>query len=153
MRLPKDYREFLQSLNAHCVDYVIVGAFAMGYYQCPRYTGDIDILVGTNPENASRLLRALDDFGFSSLNLSEEDFTKGERIMQLGVEPLRIDLLTSIDGVSLEEVFANRKVEKDEDITLPFIGLSELIKNKKASARPKDIADLVELQRERPEQS
>lgn len=145
MNFPRDFKDFLQLLAAHCVDYAIVGGYAVARHGLPRFTGDLDILIIPNPNNTARLLKALKEFGFGSLELTSEDFLQPARVVQLGVPPLRIDLMTSIDGVTNEEIFVNRVVDQDEEMTVCFIGYDQLLKNKKATGRAKDIADLEQL--------
>jgi len=145
MPLPKDLREFIASLNSHRVDYVIVGAYALAFHGHPRYTGDIDILVGAAPENASRLEEVLREFGFGEAGLSARDFLEPEQVIQLGRAPNRIDLLTSITGVSFEEAWANRVPAELDGIPVSFIGRELLIRNKRATERVQDHADLEAL--------
>jgi len=123
--LPKDFKEFLQLLGDHCVEYVIVDAYAVAYHGHPRATGDLDILVMPDRENAGRLLKAIEEFGMGSLGLAVEDFSQPGRVCQLGMPPLRIDLLTSVDGVSNEEIMANRQAIQDGKLKLYFIGCDE----------------------------
>ena len=107
MELHKDFKELFVLFNKHHVKYIIVEGYALAYHGAPRYTGDIDILVNTNTENASRVISALQDFGFGSLGLKEADFTEPGQVIQLGVPPVRIDLLTSITGVSWHWSYRN----------------------------------------------
>jgi len=104
MEVQKDFKEFLGYLNKNNVEYVIVGAYALAFYGVPRYTGDIDILVNPSEDNAKKLLKALKEFGFGSLGLKTDDFTTEENVIQLGYSPVRIDILTSISGLTFEEV-------------------------------------------------
>jgi len=99
MELPSDLREFVELLNDHEVRYLIVGGLAVAFHGYPRYTGDIDVWVDGSPENADRMLRVLETFGFGSLGLSQEDFTKPDMVVQLGYEPCRIDVMTSLKAV------------------------------------------------------
>lgn len=101
MAVPKDLREFIESLNSHGVEYIVVGAHALAFHGRPRYTGDIDLLLRPTLENAARIERVLMEFGFASLWLKAADFLHPERIVQLGVAPNRIDLLTSLTGVTM----------------------------------------------------
>jgi hypothetical protein len=145
MNFPRDFKDLLRLLNAHCVRYAIVGGYAVAYHGHPRFTGDLDILAYPSRENAERLLESLGEFGFHSFGLEIEDFLEPGRVVQLGVPPLRIDLISSIDGVSNEDVFAHLVVEDSEEGPLCFIGLQQLIANKKAANRPRDLADLENL--------
>ena len=142
----KDYEEFLKLLNKHDVKYCIIGAFAMAFHAEPRYTKDIDILVQASNENAVKLLLALDEFGFGSLNLTAEDFSTGGNIIQLGYEPVRIDIITSIQDLDFNEIWQNRVQGSYGRQTVNFIDRENLIKSKKISNRPQDKADLAKLQ-------
>jgi hypothetical protein len=142
MEVQQDFRDLLALFNAHKVDYIIVGAHALAYHGAPRYTGDMDILVRPDLENAKRILRALDEFGFGSLGLKVEDFTVPDKVVQLGVAPVRIDLVTSLTGVSGEEANAGRVGGSYGGLEVFYIGRRELILNKRALGRKKDIADL-----------
>jgi hypothetical protein len=145
MEVQQDFRDLLALFSARKVDYVIVGAHALAYHGVPRYTGDMDILVRPGPENAQRILRALEEFGFGSVGLTAEDFTLPDKVIQLGVAPVRIDIVTSITGVSWEEAAAGRVKGNYGDIVVYFIGRKELIRNKQALGRKKDQADLEAL--------
>jgi hypothetical protein len=145
MEVQQDFRDLLALFSAHKVDYLIVGAHALAYHGVPRYTGDMDILVRPDPENAYRILKALEDFGFGSVGLTAEDFTVPEKVIQLGVAPVRIDIVTSITGVSWEEAAAGRVQGNYGDIVAYFIGKKEFIRNKQALGRKKDQADLEAL--------
>lgn len=148
MNLPPDFQEFLRLLNAACIDYAVVGGYAVGRYGYPRFTGDIDILIRPERENAKKVLHALDEFGFGELGITLDDLLGPGMVIQLGVAPLRIDLITSIDGVTNDEVFANRLEESESNNRVYFIGRPQLIKNKKATGRPKDLADLEYIEPE-----
>jgi hypothetical protein len=142
MQLPEDWRAFIESLNSNAVEYLIVGAVALAYHGLPRYTGDLDIFVRNSPENAKRLEAALAGFGFGSLGLSAADFVNSYQVIQLGIPPRRIDLLTSITGVSFDEAWAQKIQELFGGIRANFIGRRSLIQNKKSTGRPRDLADI-----------
>lgn len=142
MKLEKDYEDFLKLLNKNNVEYCIVDAFAIALYSIPRYTKDIDILINPNVNNAKKIVQTLKEFGFNNLNINEEDFTKKEQIIQLGYEPIRIDILTSIDGCNFQEIWKNKIIGKYGNTKIFYIGIDELIKNKKATNRKQDQADL-----------
>ena len=142
MEVQPDFRDLLALFNAHQVDYIIVGAYALAYYGAPRYTGDIDILVRPDSENAFRILSALDEFGFGSLGLAAEDFTAPDKVIQIGVTPVRIDIVTSLTGVSWEEAQAGRVAGPYGDLEVYYIGREQFILNKRAIGRKKDLADL-----------
>ncbi len=145
MKLPNDLREFIALLNSHDARYVLVGGYAVAYHGFPRYTGDIDFFIDIASDNTERLVTALYDFGFASDTLDAQLFTVENQIIQLGVPPNRIDLLTSISGVTFDEAWANCiRTEIDGQI-IPVISLELLRRNKQASARPKDLLDLDNL--------
>lgn len=141
----QDFREFIELLIKNKVEYLVVGGYAVGIHGHPRYTGDLDIWLNASRPNAERILQAVNEFGFSSFNLTRDDFTKPDNVIQLGYPPLRIDLLTQIDGVTFEECFSNRKVITFDDLVVNFIGYDDLLKNKKQSGRPRDIDDINHL--------
>lgn len=145
MPLPKDWRAFIESLNSGGVEYLVVGAVALAHHGFPRYTGDLDILVRNSPENARRLESTLQSFGFGDLGLKAKDFIDSYQVVQLGLPPNRIDLLTSITGVSFEEAWAERIETVLEGMRVNFIGRQALIQNKRATRRPQDMADLAAL--------
>ncbi|MBZ5592663.1 MAG: hypothetical protein LAP39_10540 [Acidobacteriia bacterium] len=145
MPLQKDLREFIESLNSHHVEYLIVGAFALAFHGVPRSTGDIDILVRRSAENASRIESVLVDFSFASLGLTAADFIDADQVIQLGQVPNRIDLLTSITGVGFDEAWAGRVAASLHDIPVHFLGRECLIRNKRATGRTQDLADLEAL--------
>jgi len=145
MEVQQDFRDLLALFNAHRVDYIIVGAHALAYHGAPRYTGDMDIFVRPHRENAKRIMEALDEFGFGSLGLAAQDFTAPNRVTQLGVAPVRIDIVTSITGVSWEEAAAGRVQGSYGDVVVHFLGRQEFILNKRALGRKKDQADLEAL--------
>lgn len=145
MPLPADWRAFIKSLNSNGVEYVIVGAVALAHHGFPRYTGDLDILIRNSPENAKRLESALAAFGLAALGLQAADFSESYRVIQLGVPPNRIDLLTSITGVPFDEAWASRVHADVEGIPVNFIGREALIRNKRLTGRAQDKADLEAL--------
>jgi hypothetical protein len=145
MEVQEDFRDLLALFNAHKVDYLIVGAHALAYHGAPRYTGDMDILVRPDPENAQRILNALEEFGFGSAGLTAEDFTGPDKVIQLGVAPVRVDIVTSITGVSWEEADTGRVQGKYGNVFVHFLGRKEFIRNKRALGRKKDEADLEAL--------
>jgi hypothetical protein len=141
MELHRDFRELLESFNAHGVEYVLVGAYALAFHGAPRYTGDLDLFVRPVPENARRIIAALGDFGFGSLGLTVEDFTAPDRVVQLGVPPVRVDLVTSLTGVSWDEVWSARTDMSADGIRIAVINRAAFVKNKRATGRPKDLVD------------
>lgn len=143
--LSKDFKEFVALLKEHDAEYMIVGGYAVGVHGYPRYTGDLDIWLNPTPENAQRVLAALNDFGFGGLNISLEDLTKENNVIQLGQPPLRIDLLMSIDGVTFSECWADRKQETFDGSRMNFIGYHDLVRNKRASGRHRDLDDIENM--------
>lgn len=145
MKVEKDYEEFFALFNKHNVRYVIIGAYAVGFHAKPRYTKDIDILVEPSQKNAESIMNALTEFGFGGLDLSCRDFIKRDNIIQLGYEPLRIDILTSVKGCGFSRAWKNRVVGDYGREKVYFIGIHELIKIKKLSGRASDKIDLALL--------
>jgi hypothetical protein len=142
MKLERDRREFIELLNARDVRYVIVGAFALAHHGHPRYTGDIDFFVEASSENAERLNQVLEQFGFANVGVVEEDFTAADQVVQLGVEPHRMDLMTSISGVAFEEAWNTREYGDLDGLQVPYISRELLKRNKAAVGRKQDLADL-----------
>ena len=145
MEIQRDFKELLGLLNEHNVEYIIVGAYALAYYGSPRFTGDIDILVRPSQDNAKNILSALNHFGFGSLNLTIDDFLHSDSVIQLGVHPVRIDIITSITGVTWEEANQGKQRGLYGDIPVFFLGREQYIINKRATGRKKDLADLEAL--------
>jgi hypothetical protein len=145
MEAQQDFKKLLALFNAHNVAYVIVGAYALSYHGAPRYTGDLDILVQPAAENAQRILDALSEFGFGNLELMLKDFTALDNVIQLGYPPVRIDLITSITGVSWEEVDKNKETGTYGGVKIFYIGRPQLVRNKRLTGRQKDLADLESL--------
>ncbi len=143
--LSQDFKEFVELLNRYEVEYLIVGGYAVGIHGHPRYTGDLDIWIHATVENARKTLRALNDFGFASFGLNEADLTKFGNVIQMGYPPFRIDILTRIDGVDFEDCYRNKVIIQYDGIVLYVIGVSDLMVNKRASGRLKDIDDLENL--------
>jgi len=146
METSRDFEEFFACLNATDVRYVVVGAYAFAMHARPRYTGDLDVLVVPTPDNALRVLKALERFGVGDLKITVEDLTTPARIIQIGYPPLRIDLLTSIDGVAAEEAWRSRVEGRYGKERVWFLSKAHLIANKKAVGRPKDLEDLKDLE-------
>jgi len=142
----QDFKEFIESLNANLVRYLIVGGYAVALHGHPRYTKDLDVWVECSRENAQALIRALAQFGMGSLGLSEEDFLNPDQVVQLGNPPNRIDILTSISGVEFSECYARRVEILLDGANVNFIDLEHLKQNKKASGRFQDLADLESLE-------
>ena len=137
----------LELFDEYSVEYLIVGGYALAFHGAPRFTGDIEIFVKPDADNARRILEALDEFGFKSLGLNEEDFKYPDKVVQLGVPPVRIDLITSLSGISWGEAFSGRTEGKYGDVPVYYIGREQFIQNKKASGRKKDLADIEALEK------
>lgn len=145
MELQKDFKELLELFNKHNVEYVIVGAYALAFHGHPRYTGDLDILVKPDSDNAKNILESIKKFGFEALELTAEDFSSPEKVVQLGVPPIRIDLLTSLTALTWEQISSHKVKGEYGDVPVYFIGKDELITNKKSLGRHKDLADIESI--------
>jgi hypothetical protein len=145
MRLEKDFKEFIESLNKNSVRYLIIGNFALSYYSEPRYTKDIDILVDSTASNADRLMTAIREFGFSDIELGSRDFLEPDQVIQLGIAPLRIDLLTSLKGIPFADAWDRRTTGQYGDIPAFYISKQDLIDHKKLVGRKQDLADIEKL--------
>ena len=146
MAFNKDFREFIQLLNDHEVLYLVVGGYAVAFHGYPRYTKDIDLWIWLDKGNAEKLLNALDDFGFGSLDLKVEDFISPEQVIQLGYPPNRIDILTDLKGVDFKQCYSSRVEFSIKGTKINFIDLGNLKKTKKATGRHQDLADLENLE-------
>lgn len=149
MSVSKDFEELFASLNARGVRALIVGGYAYAYHVKPRYTKDIDIWVEPVTDNLERLLQALEDFGFGSIGLTAEDFSKPNQFVQLGFPPNRIDLLTTMKGLSFEEAWETRVEDLFGGEHVCYLGKDALIRNKQAVGRPQDHLDVAALQDKR----
>lgn len=145
MEVQPDFRDLLGLFNVHKVEYMIVGAYALAFHGVPRFTGDLDIFIKPDSENARRILEALDEFGFKSVGLTLEDFQSADKVVQLGVPPVRVDIMTSLTGVSWEEALSGRAEGKYGDTPVYYIGREQFIANKRALGRKRDFADLEAL--------
>lgn len=147
MILTQDMKEFIELLEKYHVEYVLVGGFAVNYYGYIRTTQDIDILIFPSSENAQKMIDALAEFGFGKAGIGRECFEEAGTAVHLGVEPNRIDLLTNLKGVSNEEIFKRKKRAKYGQMSLNIISLKDLLECKRCSDRPKDLADVDELEK------
>lgn len=146
MKLSRDFREFIASLNAHDVRYLVVGGYAVALHGYPRFTKDLDVWLWLEAENAAKAVQALADFGFASLDITADDFLVADQIIQLGYPPNRIDLITTLPGVEFPSCFDQREVVMVDDIPVNFIDRESLKHNKRASGRLQDLADLENLE-------
>jgi predicted nucleotidyltransferase len=146
MIISKDFKEFLELLNKNKVKYLVVGGYAIAFHGYPRYTKDIDLWILMEKSNAESILKTLDEFGFSGIGITVEDLNTPETVIQLGYPPNRIDLMTEVSGLTFEECY-DKKIEITvEGTSVSFIDLESLKKNKKASGRHQDLADLENLE-------
>lgn len=145
MEVQPDFRDLLALFHKQRVEYIIVGAYALAHHGAPRNTGDLDLYVRPTEENARRVIGALGEFGFGSLGLKEADFTQPRQVIQLGRPPVRIDLLTSISGVTWEEAEGGKEAAVYGDTPVCYLGRVQLKANKRATGRTKDLADLEAL--------
>src|SRR6266853_3350437 len=148
IELAKDYKEFLRLLRAHGVEYLLIGGWAVGYHGYPRATYDLEVWIAISPANAHRVVKALAEFGFDANELSTDLFLQPDKIIRMGVEPVRIEVMTSISGVEFDECYRERLETTLNGVPVSLINLHHLKINKKASGRLKDLADLEQLSKE-----
>ena len=144
MNLEPDFSDFIEALKRNDVEFMIVGAFALGHHGAPRATGDFDVWVRPREPNAKATIKALADFGFPTINVTPEDILSG-KVIQLGVVPVRIDILSDLSGVAADEIWDSKVSGRLGPHTVFFIGRETFVKNKRASGRDKDKADLTAL--------
>lgn len=142
-----DFSDILSAFNAESVEFLVVGAYALAAHGLPRATGDIDLWVGTTGDNPERVRRALVRFGAPAEGLSLEDLARPELVFQIGVAPHRIDILTSVDGVEFAEAWQSRMETDLGGLRVPVLSREHLIRNKRATGPPQDLADLDWLER------
>ncbi len=145
MQLPEDFKEFLRLLNSNEVEYLLIGGFAVGYYGYPRATNDIDVWVARTETNSRKIVSTLEEFGFGTPELKPELFLMPDRIVRMGVPPMRVEVLTSISGVEFEPCYQARVQGELDGVPVDLIGLDDLKTNKRASGRYKDLDDLEQL--------
>jgi hypothetical protein len=145
IHLPPDFKEFLRLLNAHAVEYLLIGGYAVNYHGYPRATADMDIWVALRPANAERIVTALKEFGFDLPGLSAGLFLQQWQIIRLGIPPVRIEIATTISGVDFDECYTKRVQDTIDGVPVNLIDLYHLKLNKKASGRHQDLADLENL--------
>jgi len=142
----RDFRDILQIFNEENVQYMIVGGLAAILHGYMRLTKDIDLLVWPNPENAVRVMEALEKFGAPMHDISAADFEKEGTIFQIGIAPVRIDVLTAIDKVNFKEAYENVQISEIHGLKIPLISIPDLIRNKKAAGRGQDLVDVEHLE-------
>jgi hypothetical protein len=145
IQIPSDFREFLRLLHANHVEYLLIGGYAVGYHGYPRTTGDMDIWIAISRNNAEQVARTLVQFGFLADQVPPELFAVRDRIVRMGVEPMRLEITTSISGVAFARCYARRLQADIDGIPVSIISLADLKRNKKASGRHKDLEDLAQL--------
>lgn len=145
MDLAQDFDEFIGSLIAHGVEFLVVGAYALAFHGAPRFTGDFDVWVRPTLKNAERVLAALEAFGFPVPELTPLEVANPRRMLQLGVEPVQIHVMSAISGVQWDEAWADRAVGRCGRHEVAFLGRESFLRNKRAAARPKDLADIDAL--------
>ena len=145
LTLPPDFKEFLKLLTEHNVRYLLIGGYAVGYYGYARATEDMDIWVAIHPDNAQKLVSALKAFGFDDSNLKPELFLQKPKIIRMGFPPMRLEITTAISGVEFDKCYQTRVVDKLDGVDVNLIDLENLKKNKRASGRAKDLADVEKL--------
>ncbi|MCC6581466.1 MAG: hypothetical protein IT440_13600 [Phycisphaeraceae bacterium] len=146
LQLPDDFKEFLKLLSGNRVEYLLIGGYAVGYHGYPRATQDLNIWIAMRPDNAQRVVEALRSFGFDVPSLSADLFLETRSLVRLGSPPLRIEICTAISGVSFDACYAHRVIDSIDGVLVPILTRDDLIANKRASARHKDLDDLEHLQ-------
>ena len=144
--LNRDFIDILSAFSEEKVDYIVVGGYAIAFHGYVRGTGDIDLWIRISDENAERVWKALQTFGAPLLELSKEDLKAPGMVFQMGLPPNRIDIINKVEGVQFDEAWSNRKFVEFQDLTIPIIAKSELLINKRAMNRPKDLADIIWLE-------
>jgi hypothetical protein len=142
---PPDFADFLKLLSSHGVEFLLIGGYAVGIHGYPRGTADLDVWIASTPVNAQRIVDALRDFGFTTPELTPSLFLDPDKVVRMGVPPLRIDILTTIAGVSFDDCFGRRDVVSVGDVQVPVISLPDLKANKQATGRSQDLADIEHL--------
>ena len=149
MEIYFEFRDIFKILNTVRVRYLVVGAHAVGYFTEPRYTKDLDIWTAPTPDNANRVWKALARFGAPLQGVTEQDFTNPKIIYQIGIDPHRIDILTTVGGLDFAAAWNNRIRSKYEGIKINVLSLNDLIVTKRAAGRPQDLIDLKHLLRKK----
>jgi len=147
--LPRDFREFIQLLNQQRVKYLVVGGYAVGYHGYPRYTGDLDVFVELSETNAEHLSEVFRRFGLTGSDLAAPDFLEKGIVIRMGREPMRLEIINDINGVSFADCFRAKIVARLDGLRVNFIDLAHLRRNKAAAGRPKDLEDLRRLPKRR----
>jgi len=146
IEFPRDFKEFLKLLNSKKIEYLIIGGYAVGFHGYPRATGDMDVWIAANEKNAMKMVGALKQFGFDLPDLNKEIFLTEKKVIRMGIPPMRLEILTFIDGVRFEDCYKNRVIANFDEFTVNFISKDDLLQNKLASGRPQDLVDYNKLQ-------
>jgi hypothetical protein len=145
--LEDDFRDFIELLNKHSVAYMVVGGLAVNSYGYSRNTGDMDVWIKNTEANAMKMVEVIKDFGFGSMDLSIDDFVSADQVVQLGFPPVRIDIMQTLSGVDFDEAYKMKSIVNDDEVSINFIGINELIANKEVTGRYKDLADAEALRK------
>jgi hypothetical protein len=146
IEFPQDFKEFLKLLNSKGIEYLIIGGYAVGFHGYPRATGDMDVWIAANEKSAMKMVGALKQFGFDLPDLNKEIFLTEKKVIRMGIPPMRLEILTFIDGVCFEDCYKYRIVADFGDFTVNFISKKDLLLNKRSSGRPQDMVDYNKLQ-------
>lgn len=147
MVLDKDFKEFIKLLNENDVKYLVIGGYAVAYHGYPRYTKDLDFWIWSDPDNADRLLKTIEDFGLGILSLQKEDLINPDNVIQLGYEPNRIGLIVHLEGLDFDSCYSRREEVVFNELNVHFIGYADLIQNKLSTGRMKDKVDARTLEK------
>ena len=145
IELHPDFKDFLRLLNSHSVEYLVVGGYAVGYHGYPRATGDMDIWIAVSDANAERTVQALRAFGMPELETTKRLFTEKDKVIRMGIPPVRIEVITGASGVEFDECYKRREIVEIDDIPVNFISLDDLKLNKRAAGRHKDLEDIEHI--------
>lgn len=145
IELPQDFKEFLRLLNSKQVKYILIGGYAVGYHGYPRATNDMDVWIAVEPDNAEKLVSALNEFGFQQPDLSRQLFLERDKVIRMGIAPMRIEILTSVSGIEFDESYQESVLDNIDGVPVRIISLKDLKTNKKVSGRHKDLDDLENL--------
>ena len=145
MQLPQDFKEFLKLLNSNNIKYLLIGGYAVGYHGYPRATVAMDIWISIDVENVKKIIKVINEFGFNDPQLTSETFLTQKKVVRMGVPPIRLEILSEIDGIDFEESYQKKIIDFIDEVEINIIDLESLKINKKASGRLKDLSDLEYL--------
>jgi predicted nucleotidyltransferase len=149
LELPADFKDFLRLLNSHRIRYLLVGGYAVGYHGYPRPTADMDVWIAIDPENAKRMVDVFHEFGYRADDMTEDLFLAEEQITRMGVPPMRLEVFTTLSGVEFEGCFRRRVSGFIDGVPVKLVSLDDLLQNKQASGRLKDLTDIEQLKKTR----